>query len=92
MGLAVVNEHRQVPFDSEGELPVEDRALDVRRRQVAVVVEPDLADRACPRFRSQAFEVRPARFVERRGVVWVDADGGVDQLRVTVRQIQRGLG
>ena len=92
VSLAVVDQDRQVVLRGELELPVENRALHVRRRQVPVVVEPDLADRSSRGLRGEAFEVRPARFVERCGVVRMDPDRRIDQVRVASRQLQRRLG
>lgn len=91
MGLAVVDEHREVVRSGEGKLPLEDVALNVGRRQIAVVVEPDLADRPRPGFAGKALEVRPARSVERGSVVRMNPHGRVEQIRMTGRQRERGL-
>ena len=80
VGLAVVDEHRQVVRGGERELPLEDIALDVGRRQVAVVVEPDLADGPRARIAGKPLEMRPGRPRRGGGVVRMDTDRGVEEV------------
>jgi hypothetical protein len=86
-----VDGHRQAVGRRERELPLESCPLDIGRRQVPVVVEPDLAD--CPRqwVSGQRFESRPPSLVHLRSVVGMDSDARVDDLAMALRELQGGL-
>jgi hypothetical protein len=60
------------------ELGDERGPLDGPGREVAVVVEPDLADRDDPRRAREQGDPLEARLIRRAGIVRMDADGGVD--------------
>ena len=89
--LAVVDEHRQVVRGGERELARERLALDVRRRQVPEVVQPDLPPPPAPGVGGERLEAGPGRLVHLGGMVRMDAHGGVDDPRMPARELERGL-
>ena len=79
VGLAGMNDHRPLQPPRQTELGAEDRALDVARREVVMIVETDFANRPCGRRRRKLIadhRRRERRIVgELMGLVRVDADG-----------------
>src|SRR5262245_33106972 len=52
LGFPRVNDHRQSEFAGETHLRAKHLLLDVTRREIVMVVQPNLSDRACSRRRS----------------------------------------
>src|SRR5262249_28225341 len=82
--LAAVDDDRERSLAREPDLTAEEALLDVPRRLLAVEVESGLADRDDGRLPSTRAEERPdllpVPFRERRGVVRVQPEAGMDAL------------
>jgi len=84
VGFAVVKDHRQIKHGSQRQLARQHRPLRLPRRQVVMVVQPDLADRhhtglpcqCCQASKALLIERDASRGAHRRGrLVRVNADG-----------------
>ncbi len=84
--IAVVNDHRQGAIGSESQLACQRLALNVRWRQVAEEVEPDLSHRRAARIGRQRLELGPSARIDGHGVVRMHADRRLDQRRMPLGQ------
>jgi len=87
-GVPRVHDERQAEPACETDLLAKRPPLILARRQIAVVVEPGLADRDDLRVRREPLELIEKRFAELSGLVRVEADRRVDEL-VALRELDR---
>ena len=80
IGVAGVDHDGQSRCRGQLELPLEQRALCVSRREVVEVIEPGLPDRDRARMLDQSAELVEPRRLGSAGLVRVDPDGRVDAL------------
>ena len=92
VGLAVVDEHRQVVAAGEVEHAREHLALHLRRAVGAIAVEPDLADRDHRGICRHLLDPPQVRLRGRGRPVGVDPDRRDEKLRMAGGQRDRGLG
>ena len=92
MGIAVVDEDRLAGAGRERQLAGERFALHRRRREVAKVIQPDLADRHGAGVGRQPVEPLPIRLRRGGDEVWVDPHRGDDEAGMLSGELERRLG
>src|SRR5438105_665847 len=86
MRLAIMQDDRQIKLASEGELRYQSVALHVAGREIAVVIQTNLANGDDTR-RMRQLTFGGQRLVgERRGVMRMSANAGKDAIRICRRQ------